>query len=158
LAQYTIKINTPQYRFKRKIIFLTILRKLQDSWSKHVWVHTCSRFNCSITIVWVIKRAKSKPQVKKLVSQITFNLAYELWIFFVFLNSPHYCASFDTLQVLLIVTPSRCNKKWLVHRYWRCYNLIPYTIKINTLHVKIEIHYTTLFKQEHYTTLKHEIH
>ena len=90
--------------------------------------------------------------------QITSNSVYELWIFFVFLNSPHCCASFDTIEVLFIVTPSRCNKKWLVHWYWRCYNLIPYTVKMNTLHMKIEIHYTTLLKQKHYTTLTNEIH
>jgi hypothetical protein len=27
-----------------------------------------------------------------------------------------------------------------------------------TLHIKLEIHYTTLLKQKHYTTLKNEIH
>ena len=151
-------MDTPHYCFNQKIIFWTILPKLQDSCSKYVWSHICPRFICSITIFWVIQCAKSKTRVKKTVLQITLNLAYQLWIFYVFLNSPDHRASFHTLQVWCILIPSMCNKKWLVHRYWRCYNLIPYTIKICTLHIKIEIHYTTLLKPKHYTTLKNKIH
>ena len=117
LPHHTMKITTPHYTFDQKKKKLSIFRKLQDSCSSYAWLHICSRFICSITGTWVIERAKSKSQVKFFVLLIASNLVYELWIFNVFLNSPHHCACFHTLQVWFILTCSMCNKKLVVHRY-----------------------------------------